>query len=392
MMYFKMNTEDNGESRDIQVALLDDEYYSFPHVSEAWDQAPCKDILSAAKSTKQLMWKDLSSAAGTEWRTPLIEKIRPRWWYIAVVSCRGASVSINYDIHLVNQLQGSNKEYSMDMVGVASMSQFFFLVFIILAAIHYVSMQSWTTTTIGPGNGSWVLSGHPVLRMLTLSTWCAALGSVAWMKYYWTYSSDGEGIEWCALVGRANMIASKVAISVLVLLLAKGEVVCHHYTDWADHELMMKGLVAFGVLCFFLELWGESEARSSVTAYAYDTTGGTMLVAFDFVFLLYYISELRKTLARETRLKQRSFFTTYGAALGGWFAVLPGVAVLAYFLAAHVRYRIVFSVCNLTHVSALAFLVYTFEPSKAPAYYEISSGSSESADELKGILSRDDCL
>merc|ERR1719191_265591 len=104
MMYFTMKTGED-ESRDVQVALLDDEYYSFPRVAEAWDQVPCKDILAAAKSTKQLLWRDLSSRAGMTWRTPLIEKIRPRWWYIAVVSCRGASVSIDYDIHLINQLQ-----------------------------------------------------------------------------------------------------------------------------------------------------------------------------------------------------------------------------------------------------------------------------------------------
>merc|ERR1719399_218115 len=194
-------------------------------------------------------------------------------------------------------------------------------------------MQSWMTMALGPGKGNWLFEGHPALRILTLATWCGGLGAVAWMKFYWGYASDGEGSEWCALVGRANTIASKVAVSVLVLLLAKGEVVCHTYTDWADHELMMKGLMAFGVLCFFLELWGESEARSSVTAYAYDTTGGIMLVSFDLLFLWYYITNLMKTLARETRIKPRAFYSTYGVALGGWFAVLPGVALLAYFIA-----------------------------------------------------------
>merc|ERR1712048_1280770 len=50
-------SNDSGTSAPrLYVALLDDEYFSFPEVSQVWGEANCTDVVKASKKAVQLDW------------------------------------------------------------------------------------------------------------------------------------------------------------------------------------------------------------------------------------------------------------------------------------------------------------------------------------------------
>merc|ERR1719510_268209 len=118
--------------QELFVALLDDEYFSFPEVSQVWGEANCTDVVKASKNAIQLDWPQLKKPGGQHLHVPLVEKVRPRWWYIALVSCSNHAVEIAYNIHLNNRRQGSQSEFSMDSIGVLATTVCFNVIFAVL--------------------------------------------------------------------------------------------------------------------------------------------------------------------------------------------------------------------------------------------------------------------
>ncbi|CAK0815121.1 unnamed protein product, partial [Prorocentrum cordatum] len=63
---------------EVHLALLDDEYFSFPEVSQVWTEANCTDILRAAKRSFKLDWHKVADktgkASGWTMETRVVEK------------------------------------------------------------------------------------------------------------------------------------------------------------------------------------------------------------------------------------------------------------------------------------------------------------------------------
>merc|ERR1719296_238432 len=149
---------------------------------------------------------------------------------------------------------------------------------------------------------------------------------------------SGLGNPSAALLGRAGFIVAQTLLSILLLLLARGQVVCTPDIVWQDHKEVVAGLMGFGVLSFFLETYGESEYRSMTTEYIYDTRPGMVVVGLSCMWLYLYASRCFATWQAETRVRPRQFFKRYAAPLTLWFASLPITACIAPFIAPWVRF------------------------------------------------------
>jgi len=370
MLNFVMKAVSQGVSPTTPktyIALLDDEYFSFPEVSQVWDEANCTDILKASKASYMIDWSAAATTAGYTFQTPLIEKLRPRWWFIAFVSCSPFPLELSYDVHLQNQLKGREREFSMDRIGTESLTIGFCLLFAALLVLQISSLKMWRGTS---RSGQW-LKQHPALLMLTAAVVLALFGHMSWFWDCWGYQESGEDSDLWMLLGRGGIIASKATVSLLLILLASGECVCTPDIAWSSHRELVAGMVIFALIGLALELWGDSEFRSTTTEYIYDTRPGMMLVAFDFLWMWLYISRSWRTFSQETRIKPRVFYKTYGFSFGLWFTALPMVAFIARLVDAWVRYRIALLVGNISHALCLGLLVHTFRPTVATKIYEL---------------------
>jgi len=401
MMDFNVSVDASGESANVGVpemqqqelylALLDDEYFSYPEVSQVWSEASCRDVKTAAKKSIRLDWNQLHMEGGQYLNVPLVEKIRPRWWYIALVSCSGQAaqaVEISYSMHLMNRLRGWQGELSMDLMGVCKTALLLCAMFGLVLATQLRSVRAWMALS---GQGQW-LRIHPVLLLLTYSSCLAFLGNACWSVYYWHYMRDGEIYETWANLARLGVLSAKTIMQIIMLLLAQGQCICSCDIAWSDHSQLIWGMAVFGLFSFGLEVWGNTECWSTSTEFVYDTRPGCLLVAFDIFWLWAYASRSYGTLCRETRIKPRRFYMSYGLLFGAWFAVLPVVAALARVLAPWVRFGITFACSGLAHAVVLAILVYTFKPDIAVDLYELKMQEYKAinAEELNRLIQNDD--
>jgi len=377
-----------AQQRELYLALLDDEYFSYPEVSQVWSEATCKDVQRAAKKSIRLDSLQLQTEGGQYLNVPLVEKIRPRWWYIAVASCSAQAVEISYSMHLRNRLRGWQSELSMDVMGVCKTALILCATFGLVLANQFRSVHAWMALS---GQGQWWRI-HPVLLLLTCSSCLALFGSACWFIYYWHYMQDGEIYETWATLARLGILSAKTIMQLIMLLLAQGQCTCSSDIAWSDHSQLIWGMVAFGLLSFGLEVWGDTEFWSTSTEFVYDTRPGCLLVAFDIFWLWAYASRSYGTLCRETRVKPRRFYKSYGMLFGAWFAVLPVVAALARVLSPWVRFGITFACSNFAHAVTLATLVYTFRPDVAVDLYELRMQEYKSihAEELNRLIQNDD--
>lgn len=356
----------------ISIALLDDEYFSYPEVSQVWGEANCSDIVKAAKKTYPLEWKRISSAKGLSVHSHVIEKVRPRWWYIALVSCSDHSLQMEYRMRLENLLQGSNSQLSMDEIGAVSISCFMALLFTGLVAAHGHSFLKWGQRRCGVPAGHSVLAASLVLGLF---------GDLCWLAFFMHYKASGETPSSFAFLARASVVAAKTLLQILLMLFASGECVCKHGIFWASQREMVGGMAAFGLLGFALEVWGDREAGSSTVEYMYDTRPGVALVALEMIWFYAYASRCWKTFSAETRQRPRIFYRQYASVLSLWFVSLPLVATLASILAPWVRFRITFAVSGLAHALAAGVLVYLFQPKIAEHLFELKAKDHEAVDD-----------
>eukprot|EP00929_Paragymnodinium_shiwhaense_P119614 TRINITY_DN91516_c0_g1_i1.p1 TRINITY_DN91516_c0_g1~~TRINITY_DN91516_c0_g1_i1.p1 ORF type:complete len:494 (-),score=87.43 TRINITY_DN91516_c0_g1_i1:23-1504(-) len=368
----------------IHVALLDDEYFSFPEVSQVWDELSCKDVLKAAKKTFLLNWP-VDEVKGQELMSPLAEHIRPRWWYVAFVSCSPIPVELTYSAHLVNSLGGSRQELSLDEPGVRE-AFLLVLAFGAVATLHFQSCQRWSAEGRAADN-------HPVLGMLTLTVALAAVGSVGWLAYYWDYSSSGRSSSLWLLTGRLGLASARTLMQVLLLLLAQGDCVVSPGIHWQQNAEMVAGNCLFGALSFALEMYGDSQFQTTTTEYIYDTRPGTALVAFDVFWLWVFAKSSFQTVQSETRIKHRIFYRTYAPAFAVWFAALPMIATIARAVAPWLRFYVAFLVSGLLQALALGGLVWIFTPEVAPSIFELGFsvgynvvGDGSAYDDMGGMM------
>lgn len=389
----KGDTEGAEAVPDISVALLDDEYISFPMVAQVWDDVDCKDVLHKAKRTFKIDWRFVENKTREtrheKYESRVVERLRPRWWYVAIVSCSRVGLELSYHIHMTNPLKGAQSEISIDAQGVIF---FACLQSILACSILMVQLKSARMWAAGGGNTRRCCRLHPALLLLTAAAVAAACGSAGWLLYFGSLGRSGTTPQFTACLARVSIVAAKTLISLLLLLLARGQCVCTPEIEWRDHKELVAGLILFGFSSFWLETWGESDLRNMTTEYTYDTHPGTAVVAADLLFLYLYASRSFATWQAETRVRPRLFYRRYAAPLTLWFAALPIVALVATFLMPWVRFKVTFAVNSLVLPTALGLLVYSFQPTVAPKVYDVSTHDYEpvNEDELANFLKDED--
>merc|ERR1740130_2045538 len=149
-------------------------------------------------------------------------------------------------------------------------------------------------------------------------------------------------------------------MSTLLMILANGDCVCTVNIRWQHHREMVAGMVLYAFLQLPLELWGDSEFRSTTTEYIYDTRPGMVLIAFNLLWTWMYITRSYQTFYMETRIKAKVFYKRYSLVFLLWFSYVPILALLARNLSAHVRLPVANLMSGCVHVLMLSVLVYTF--------------------------------
>jgi len=371
--------------------LFDDEENSYPGPSSDWRAMSCRALKDRSRQWKTVDWTEVAAAEGQQIWFTIRQKLRPRWWYMALVDCsetigENESYELRYEVHSTNVNYGWAEEFSMD-------TRFTPLVFAMLlvaygflfaAQLHGNRRAAEQRAQEDSASGK---AAHPFAQLLTMGVALALIESACSALHLALFAKDGFGMPWLQVLAQFMSVAANFVLASLLLLVSQGK--CISYIMVAsDAWSMLRLLGPFLVSCFALEMWGEhSVSRNYTTNYVYTTPVGWCLILVDVLLLCMYASGLRRTYLVERGCEHAVFYRTWGILYGAWFVVLPVTALLAQMVLAPYVWLIV-SLGSKKGVTALLYLalVVGVWPGNTRTYFKLEGEVVESRQRLPGLL------
>lgn len=345
---------------DLKLAVFDDEAESLPdpdHID--WGlQCGSDKLKQVTRGLFHVNGKKLQAVEGFHREQGIVEKLRPRWWYIAVVDCSGEDRVLNYSLHLTNARQGRQRELSMDQCGLVAMGLICLSYFAVLSVQVYASFRDTSNST-----------KHPLRICLLGSILVAAGGALLQFLSANLIAQHGTQLQSLYVAGKLCKWTSKLLLTCAIMLISRGHAISHPLQK--GHLFRSCSLLApLFIGCFILDLKGEyAQSRTYTTDSLFCSRYGAVLVLLDIGLLVVFGLNLRRSFASETDSIKRSFFAMWGPIYGVAFGILPVAVIVAYFVSPWVQVRVVYVLTNAVHLCLLAILVTSLWPEKSlPAF------------------------
>jgi len=298
---------------------------------------------------------------------PLMQRLRPRWWYVTALDCSGIARTIDYSLHMTNPNQGWQKEFSMDHCGLVS------LIFVlgIFVALAFAQQHAITRQTES--------ARHPLRLILFTAIAAACFGMLAQVFNAAWFARHGQSQAFLYLAGKFFKVFSKCLLASILVLLSQG--ICISEPLRGKHLLKVSKLLApfFGA-CLVLELWGEyAQSRAYTTGFIYCTWFGGALVLADVCFLVFYLKNVHDSCLAESEMDKRRFYQFWGLLYSCAFMVLPFATFLASVIRPWVRDETIFLMTNGVHAALLTSLVVGLWPEKAHTFFCLQVDNNELA-------------
>lgn len=350
----------SSTSGDLKLAVFDDEAESLPdpdHID--WGlQCGSDKLKHVARGLFHMDGKKLQAVEGFRREQGIVEKLRPRWWYFAVVDCSGEDRVLNYSLHLTNARQGWQRELSMDQCGLVAMGLLCLSYFAVLSLQVYACFRDTSNST-----------KHPLRVCLLGSISFAAGGALLQLLNASLVAQRGTQLQSLYVAGKFCKWTSKLLLICAIMLISKGHAISHPLQK--GHLFRAFSLLApLFIGCFILDLKGEyAQSRKYTTDSMFCSRYGALLVLLDIGLLVVFAHNLRRSFASETDTIKRRFFAMWGPVYGIAFGILPVAVIVAYFVSPWVQVRVVYVLTNAVHVCLLATFVKSLWPKKSwPAF------------------------
>eukprot|EP00928_Gymnodinium_smaydae_P062145 TRINITY_DN46074_c0_g1_i1.p1 TRINITY_DN46074_c0_g1~~TRINITY_DN46074_c0_g1_i1.p1 ORF type:complete len:451 (+),score=33.08 TRINITY_DN46074_c0_g1_i1:26-1378(+) len=360
----------------VKVVLLDDEAYSYPDElvrkiplvsTKAYNlsRLDCdhEELNKVAKVQSTIHLDEIGSTKVENFFHRFItEKLRPRYWFVALVDCSGEPHQLEYELHLENIQQGWWRELSMDHVRIRTLSLF------VIAASLMVCLQlkAFFLQSI-------VNTQHPLRLMLTfvvVTTLCSITFNTVDVLCFARHGVD----NWSLYVfGKLFKSMSKFMLFLILLLLSKGCCISHQLE--AYHVLTVSIVLApFFAACLWLEMWCQYDpSRLYTEGWIYQTWVGILLVLLDLLLFAFYVGTLMHTIQQETCGEKQSFYRRWGSMFALSFLALPASLVVAFSISGHVREEFMFIVGNAIHLVLQSLMIIGLWPERSQPVFNIDA-------------------
>mmetsp|Transcript_144243 Transcript_144243/g.268777 ORF Transcript_144243/g.268777 Transcript_144243/m.268777 type:complete len:454 (+) Transcript_144243:56-1417(+) len=342
----------------IELILFDDESFSYPSDEDSTGEFRCgSDKLKlASKYEGDMDAKTLPNFG--KFQMPLVQKRRPRWWYVSLVDCSGEEHEVEFSLHMTNPKQGFQREMSMDQCGVRLLG----LIFVTYAGLCWVQLVAIMMR-------SSARTKHPLRILVTAGAAAAAwgmfflVGDTAWLLW------KGVRPMPVYIFAKSLKACSKFIMMGILLLLSKGKGISRtlsfHDVCWVS-----KYLVPFFLSCLALELWGEySQSRLYTTDSVYCTWIGGLLVCVDLLLCAFYSFNLYESYQAELEEERRVFYRKWGPWYAFGFLILPIAICLSLLISPWFRSAVVLFFTNAAHISIYASLIIGLWPERTQAFF-----------------------
>jgi hypothetical protein len=350
-----------AESKEqLFVAVYSDENQHWKRVRPFWDELTCKERRELATFLYPISNR-LSGPAGQFNVTVHVrQEVRPRFWYFTFVNC-GATVvePLTFKIHALNELQGYEKEFSVDQTGSLALDGVFACLFACTVGAIFLLVR---LRSIRLEAGDAGRAASPLLRLLAASAGCSALGCLCHGANDLVFAYDGRGVLSAAVLGTFWACMGKAALTILQILIAKGWVFLFTPEEQKQRVAIVSALL--GVICVSVgcEIWEQYFHDQSTSFYLHESWPGYIILTLNVFLLAAAWHFLWVSYTKETEPQVRRFYTLSSVACGIYFASLPVVCILAELFEPWVRRKYVERVEISTRFVATAMLVLCLRP------------------------------
>jgi hypothetical protein len=283
------------------------------------------------------------------------------FWFLAISDCSVKSLDIDsYDFLFTNPEFGHwEKQFSFDRWGIGQTYIAFFILYIILVALHLY--------------GSWQLyrieAYHPLVKILTIAVLIEFINVIFQMIHYSVYAGDGIGAPALEAFGNLLNMGSNLLLMFFCILVAKGWAITSHYLSQKNIVFIIMSLFILSYL--FLFIWDNFARDPALTLYFYESVPGFIVLVLRTVLVIWFLWCLRDTLRLENLPERRQFYKIFGIAYSFWFLLLPVVVFILSFVDPWVRFKIVRGISIAIDFAGFGALVFLLWPTRAQNYFTI---------------------
>lgn len=341
-----------SENSGLWLAVYDDEDNHWGAVEHSWEVLSCADRLAAASFTTQItpLERQFSMSEDVE------EKLRPRFWYFAILACgvEFGEEPVRWSLHAVNQHQLFQTEFSVDERG-ALMLQ-------LIGVVGFCGIGFTLRQIAQRTHGTEALRSRPLLHLLIMSCVCSGGGCACYAIHNFTFALDGWGIALFDFFGALWSVVGKATMTVLQLLLAKGWALFHSPEEGGSLALTTVALGSIILLSLAAEIH-ILQFHDDVGVYMYEKMPIAITVLNTLLFMEVWRS-LRKTYSGERSDEVQLFHCMVATSSLIFFLSVPVMCVLASSLDPWVRSRYVSRVEVFARLLTTGILAFCLRPSR----------------------------
>jgi hypothetical protein len=287
---------------------------------------------------------------------------RSYYWFVALADCTASTINVpNYVVNWTNPGGFWTRNFSYDQQGLVFIYIFYTVFYFILVLAH-----GWAIYQQHQAE-QW----HPVIRVLSVAIGLGFLSVIAELTHYLIYAGNGIGVPAILGFGDLMTMASQVVLMFQCILIAKGWAITTSYLT--DKYIVLVVMALFVVAYLALFIWDKAAPNPASVLFFYESIPGIIVSILRVLTCGWFVWSLRNTIRLESLPEKRMFYFVFGGSYTVWFLLLPLIVLIAVFLAAWVRFRIITALMvtsDFLGLSALAFLLW---PSRASNYFVIKA-------------------
>jgi len=319
----------------------------------------CQEKIAAAHSTRTIV-------NGAITHSPFVDRIRPHYWYFAIVNCQpdgNGEIYANYNFTFLNGGGGWNTQYSFDEAGLPIAFIFYWFLFVVVGAVHYFGV--WNLWNSG--------SYHPTVKVLTVCLTLEIFYTMFAMIHYAVYKNNGIGVPGLLGFGELLDLVYQIGFMFLLILLGKGYSVSKSEITERIPVIVVMSLFLVFYLSMFI--W-EYVSKNTSVLYVYESAPGIIILVLRVAVLGWFLWNLRKSFVEETEPAKRTFYLRFGGFYTLYFLILPIIVIIASLLANWIRLKVVMSMYLTMNFLSTSVLVALFWPNRARDLFSFIKGAS----------------
>uniref|UniRef100_A0AAF5PGE4 GpcrRhopsn4 domain-containing protein n=2 Tax=Wuchereria bancrofti TaxID=6293 RepID=A0AAF5PGE4_WUCBA len=311
---------------------------------------------------------------GSQMTLRIEEPSTPQYWYVIMAACYLDSyclwkssvkeITVRYDLWLTNgsplmrYLNPFGHQFSFEEQNSAEIYMLLFILYIVVGFCQWRSVILCNSASVFPRHQ--LLNCIIVLKAFGLALHCINVI---------TFSFDGQGVFFARFLGEIARLMSTCLLCLLLILLSCG----WSFGNSSEILLHAKVVVFWGLLTsahfllFLINFFFVDDVLQDIDIFK--SWPGYSMIVIRLLQALWFLVQVRRLINEESDEQKAIFLAHFGAGFLVWFVYIMGLGIIASFVSALWRFKMILVITTAANFAAIACLVHLFWPTSSSRHY-----------------------